>query len=123
MPTGGRKSENSTRSKLSSPGRPKAAQREQHISVWRLIAEGMSSEEAAVQVGASAPVGSRWFREAGGTPQRVPLSVSSCFTQIRTLSRLHPTFCDIDENEIIGYEPLKNKRHRRNVPYRIVRIR
>lgn len=68
MPTGRRKSENSTRPKLSSPGRPKAAHREQHVLFWRLIAEGISSEEAAVQVGASAPVGSRWFREAGGMP-------------------------------------------------------
>ena len=68
MPTGRRKSEISTRPKLSSPGRPKAAHREQHVLFWRLIAEGISSEEAAVQVGASAPVGGRWFREAGGMP-------------------------------------------------------
>lgn len=68
MPTGRRKSENSTRAKLSSPGRPKAAHREQHVLFWRLIAEGISSEEAAVQVCASAPVGGRWFREAGGMP-------------------------------------------------------
>lgn len=68
MPAGRRKSENSTRQKLSSPGRPKAAHREQHVLIWCLIAEGISSEEAAVQVGASAPVGGRWFREAGGMP-------------------------------------------------------
>lgn len=66
MPTGRRKSENSTRAKLSSPGRPKAAHREQHVLFWCLIEEGISSEEAAVQVGASPPVGGRWFREAGG---------------------------------------------------------
>lgn len=68
MPTGRRKSENSTRRKLSSPGRPKAAHREQHVLFWRLIAQGVSSEEAAVRIGASAPVGGRWFREAGGMP-------------------------------------------------------
>ena len=68
MPTGRRKSVSSPRPKLSSPGRPKAAHREQHVLFWRLIAEGISSEEAAVQVGASAPVGGRWFREAGGMP-------------------------------------------------------
>lgn len=33
---------------------------------WRLIAQGASSEVAAAQVGVSAPVGSRWFRHAGG---------------------------------------------------------
>src|SRR5690606_28256532 len=31
-----------------------------------LIAEGVSSEQAALGVGVSQPVGSRWFREAGG---------------------------------------------------------
>lgn len=36
------------------------------VLFWRLIAKGLSSKDAAVQVGASAPVGSRWFREAGG---------------------------------------------------------
>lgn len=30
------------------------------------IAEGLSSEDAALAVGVSSPVGSRWFREAGG---------------------------------------------------------
>ena len=33
---------------------------------WRLIAEGVTTEAAAVEVGVSAPVGSRWFRHAGG---------------------------------------------------------
>ncbi len=64
-----RASGRSSREKVSSPGRPKAAHREQQVLFWRLIGEGISSEAAAVQVGASAPVGSRWFREAGGMPQ------------------------------------------------------
>jgi len=63
-----RASDRSIREKVSSPGRPKAAHREQHVLFWRLIEKGLSSEEAAVQAGASAPVGSRWFREAGGMP-------------------------------------------------------
>jgi transposase len=33
---------------------------------WAFIAEGLSSEDAAMEVGVSQPVGSRWFREAGG---------------------------------------------------------
>ena len=33
---------------------------------WRLIAAGMSSEDAAAEVGVSTPVASRWFRHAGG---------------------------------------------------------
>jgi IS30 family transposase len=35
---------------------------------WEYVAAGMSSEAAAVKAGASQPVGSRWFREAGGMP-------------------------------------------------------
>ena len=61
-----RGSDRSGRDKLRSPGRPKVAHRYQRVLFWRLIAQGLSSEEAAVQAGASAPVGSRWFREAGG---------------------------------------------------------
>ena len=55
-----------TRTKLSSPGRPRAALRSQQVKFWELIKQGVSSEEAGAQSGASAPVGSRWFREAGG---------------------------------------------------------
>ena len=61
-----RGSDRSGRNKLGSLGRPKEAHRHQRVLFWRLIAKGLSSEDAAVQVGASAPVGSRWFREAGG---------------------------------------------------------
>lgn len=58
----------STRKKMSSPGRSRAAHRSQQVLFSRLIEKGLSSEEAAVQAGASAPVGRRWFREAGGMP-------------------------------------------------------
>lgn len=50
---------------MRSPGRPepsRAVQRE----FWRLIARGVTTEEAAAEVGVSAPVGARWFRHAGG---------------------------------------------------------
>ncbi|MFT7593878.1 MAG: transposase [Paracoccaceae bacterium] len=66
MTTHKRASDRNTRDKMRSPGRPKVAHRAQQVLFWRLIEKGVSSEEAAVQVGASAPVGSRWFREAGG---------------------------------------------------------
>jgi hypothetical protein len=35
---------------------------------WRGIAKGLTSEDAATAVGASAAAGSRWFRERGGMP-------------------------------------------------------
>lgn len=54
------------RGKIYSPGRPPVWQREQVQRFWVRIAEGLSSEDAALAVGVSSPVGSRWFREAGG---------------------------------------------------------
>ena len=56
---------------MRSPGRPepsRAVQRE----FWRLIATGSTTVEAAQAVGVSWPVGSRWFRHAGGM---TPLSL------------------------------------------------
>ncbi|ASR55247.1 IS30 family transposase [Cellulomonas sp. PSBB021] len=50
---------------MRSPGRPIPA-RHVEREFWRLIAAGKSSEEAAAGVGVSWPVGSRWFRHAGG---------------------------------------------------------
>jgi len=35
---------------------------------WGKIAEGLTSEDAAIACGVSGPVGSRWFRERGGMP-------------------------------------------------------
>lgn len=40
---------------------------------WRLIATGITSAEAALAVGVSVPVGTRWFRHAGGMP---PISLA-----------------------------------------------
>ena len=68
MTTGRRKSERSTRRRLSSPGRPPVWQRETLCWFWQGIAAGLSSEEAGVEAGVSAPVGSRWFRSSGGMP-------------------------------------------------------
>jgi hypothetical protein len=35
---------------------------------WREIARGLTSEDAALAVGVSQAVGSRWFRQRGGMP-------------------------------------------------------
>lgn len=50
---------------MRSPGRP-PPRREVEREFWTLIATGVTSEEAAVAVGVSTPVGSRWFRHGGG---------------------------------------------------------
>ncbi len=68
MTTGKRKSERSTRRKLCSPGKPPVWHREHLCRFWGEIAAGLSSEEAAVDTGVSAPVGTRWFRSSGGMP-------------------------------------------------------
>ena len=52
---------------MRSPGRPMPA-RHVEREFWRLIAQGKSTEDAAVEIGVSVPVGSRWFRHAGGMP-------------------------------------------------------
>lgn len=50
---------------MRSPGRPEPSRAVQR-QFWRLIATGITLAEAAAQVGVSVPVGSRWFRHAGG---------------------------------------------------------
>ena len=63
---GRRRSERVLRGKLRSPGRPGVASREARRRFWAFIAAGLSSEDAAMKVGISQPVGFRWFRQAGG---------------------------------------------------------
>ena len=63
---GRRRSDRVLRDKLHSPGRPPVARQEDRRRFWALIAEGLSSEDAAMNVGISPPVGFRWFRTAGG---------------------------------------------------------
>jgi hypothetical protein len=52
---------------MPSPGRP-PIHRDLERAFWMKIAQGMTSEDAAVACGVSGPVGSRWFRERGGMP-------------------------------------------------------
>ena len=55
------------RSAMKSPGKP-SLRRDVERSFWRKVAGGLSSEDAALAVGASQAAGSRWFRERGGMP-------------------------------------------------------
>ena len=54
------------RGKTWSPGRPSSFRREGRVAFWKAIARGVSTEDAAFEVGMSSAVGTRWFREAGG---------------------------------------------------------
>jgi len=53
------------RSPMKSPGAP-SLRREVEREFWILIAQGLTSEDAGMAVGASQAAGSRWFREGGG---------------------------------------------------------
>src|SRR3984885_1572272 len=55
------------RSAMKSPGAP-SLRRDVERLFWHAIAKGLSSDEAALAVGASQAAGSRWFRERGGMP-------------------------------------------------------
>jgi transposase, IS30 family len=59
---------------MRSPGRPTVNAREVQRRFWMRIADGLSSEDAALACGVSTPVGSRWFREGGGMP---PLTLAA----------------------------------------------
>ncbi|MGR8007413.1 IS30 family transposase [Streptomyces hypolithicus] len=52
---------------MRSPGRP-PIRRDVERVFWKKIAEGLTSEDAAIACGVSGPVGTRWFRERGGMP-------------------------------------------------------
>jgi IS30 family transposase len=60
------------RGQMVSPGRP-TARREERVRFWEGIAQGLTSEDAAVAVGVAQAVGSRWFRQSGGMP---PISLA-----------------------------------------------
>ncbi len=59
---------------MKSPGRP-STRREVERLFRGEIAKGLTSEDAAVAVGAAPAMGTRWFRHAGGMP-RINLTVS-----------------------------------------------
>lgn len=63
---GRRRSDRALRGKLKSPSRPPVARQAHRRQFWAFVANGLSSGDAAMEVGVSQPVGGRWFREAGG---------------------------------------------------------
>ena len=63
-----RRSRRSGRAPLRSLGRPPVADRSELQRFWLGIAQGMTSEDAALAAGVSQPVGTRLFRKAGGMP-------------------------------------------------------
>ncbi len=66
-----RRADRALRPAMRFSGRPQPS-RAVRRQFWRVIATGVSTAEAALHVGVSVPVGSRWFRDAGGM---TPLSL------------------------------------------------
>jgi hypothetical protein len=56
------------RASMRSPGKP-SLRRDVERQFWCEIVKGLTSEDAALAVGASQAAGSRWFRERGGMPR------------------------------------------------------
>src|ERR687897_600846 len=64
------------RGQIPSPGRPTVAWRQDRVQFWAAIAQGASSEDAALGIGVSSAVGARWFRHAGGVNPSLAPTVS-----------------------------------------------
>lgn len=88
---GRRRSDRKLRGKLKSRGRPGVGMRACRREFWALVAEGRSSEDAAMGAGVSQPVGFRWFREAGG------MAPSHLARSAKPLSGRYLTFAEREE--------------------------
>jgi len=78
------------RAPMKSPGRP-SLRRDVERLFWHEIAKGLSSEEAALAVGAFQAAGSRWFRERGGMATFMTRPLSGrylCFEEREEISLL-----------------------------------
>jgi Helix-turn-helix domain len=75
---------------MKSPGKP-SLRRDVERLFWHEIAKGLTSEEAALSVGASQAAGSRWFRERGGMATFMTKPLSSrylCFEEREEIALL-----------------------------------
>ncbi len=78
---------------MRSPGRP-PVRRDVERAFWVKIAEGLSSQNAAMACGVSGPVGSRWFRDRGGMPS----------IQLSPLSGRYLTFAEREEIALLNVQ-------------------
>ena len=115
------------RGQMWSPGRPSTARREDRVRFWEAIARGLWSDDAAVEAGVSAAVGTRWFRQAGGMP---PLSLDPvsgrylCFAEREEIAILHAQKLGVREiGRRLGRSPSTISRElRRNASTRTYRL-
>jgi len=84
---------------LRSPGAP-SLRRDVERLFWHRVAEGLSSEDAALVVGASSAAGSRWFRERGGMPTFMLAPLSGrylCFEEREEIALLRAQGAGVKE--------------------------
>jgi IS30 family transposase len=80
---------------MRSPGRPPAP-REVIREFWRKVGRGLSSEDAAAELGVSAAVGARLFRQGGGMP---PMS-------LKPLSGRYLSFAEREEIALLRVQKI-----------------
>ena len=93
-------SERTGRAPMRSPGRPQVNQRLTKQEFWERIAAGLSSEDAAQACGVSQPLGTRWFREAGGMPPKTlspPSGRYLSFSEREEIALLRAQQCGVRE--------------------------
>jgi IS30 family transposase len=115
------------RGQIPSPGRPTVAWREDRVRFWAAIKRGLSSEDAAVEIGVSPAVGTRWFRHAGGVGPCLAESVSGRYLSFREREDIAVWHAqDVGVREIarrIGCSPSTISRElRRNASTRTYRL-
>jgi IS30 family transposase len=80
---------------MRSPGCP-PIRRDLERLFWLKVAQGLTSEDAAIACGVSGPVGSRWFRDRGGMPSM----------QIKGLSGRYLSFAEREEIALLRAQGL-----------------
>jgi transposase, IS30 family len=115
------------RGQMWSPGRPSTARHDDRVRFWEAIARGLSSEDAAGEVGVSQAVGSGWFRQAGGMPPLALAPVSGrylSFAEREEIAILHAQQVGVREiARRIGRSPSTISRElRRNASTRTYRL-
>jgi IS30 family transposase len=118
-----RKSDLACRAPLYSPGRPPEGRRDHYQKFWEAISRGLSSEDASLKAGLSAPVGARLFRYNGGMKPNIQTTVTGrclTFSEREEIAILHAQ--DFGVREIakrIGRSPSTTSRElRRNAATR-----
>ena len=111
------------RGKMWSPGRPSMFRRQDRVRFWAAITRGVSTEAAALEVGMSSAVGTRWFREAGGVSRCLSPTVSGrylSFAEREEIAILRSQQCGVREiARRIGRDPSTISRElRRNASTR-----